>query len=206
MNENLKKQISETLNAKIGFDSSKINKTKLNLLDPDLILINDSDLYCIIKYLNSDFKELTKLHENTDFKIWYPRDYDLIEYYSIIKELYGLEKAMCMMNLFYDIRGKFNYFHMSNHKGLNDEGKDRLFHCSILISDEDYKLVRETLEVIQSKYNPPRSFDELITTYKFSDYTILSMNISVLYHLINGIWFGYKIGILDKHGNMIKTK
>jgi hypothetical protein len=199
----------EVLNAfplsQIAFDSSE-NKFKEHIpkdLDPDLILFDDKNVYCVIKYSDLGFDELERdYYDIKEFDTWKPRDYEIKEYYLRCKEIYGKEIALCLINLFSKIRRIFTNFHMSDHKKYAE--KDKLFHCLIAVSDNNFEVVKETLKTIQSKYNPPSDFDKLISLHRLGKDYLFSMNIAIFYHIIDPSWFGYKIKILDNKGNLIR--
>ncbi|MBI4159156.1 hypothetical protein HY500_02765 [Candidatus Woesearchaeota archaeon] len=182
-------------------------------LDPDLISFDDENVYCIIKYFNLSFNELERdYYAIKEFYTWNPRNYEIIEYYSKCEEMYGKEIALCLINLFSKIRRIFTKFHHSDHEGFDE--KNRLYHCVIVVSDKNVEVVKETLKIIQSNYNPPTDFDKIINitpiekSYLFSmdtAYYLFSMNITYFYHIIDPSWFGYKIKILNK-GSLIKTQ
>ena len=148
------------------------------------VVYDDKNLYYIIKY--SDLKRLSGWEER---------------YFSALKRLYEENTARCIKNLFFDIRTKFNYFHMNHHitkfSGFPNDDKGRLFHCSIIVQNKDYELVKNTLELVYLKYNFGYSlFEDDIDIIKIKGGYIFNISICLFYHLLNPLLFGHKVPIL----------
>lgn len=145
------------------------------------VVYDDKNLYYLIEY--SDLKKLSKWEER---------------YFSALKRLYEENTARCIKNIFFDIREKFNKFHITLDgypDWFNQPG--RFFHCSILVKDRDYELVKNTLELIYLKYNLGYSlFEDDIDIIKIKEGYIFNINICLFYHILNPLLFGHKVGIL----------
>ena len=121
-------------------------------------------------------------------------------YFLACKNVYKEDIAKCIVNLLFGVRKKFNEFHRKN-------SKDGHLHCSIIVSEKDFELVKNTLELIYLKYNLSYLFEDEVNIVKLKNKYILSISIIIFYHILNQIQFAYKIGILiieEKYGNRQK--
>ena len=161
MNKNLKKELLHAFSgATVLFDASQ--KEKLQPLfvgtgkngetvrfpekiNPELVLYDKKNLYCVVQYKQKNFATLRREFEA--LKQFYPgwRELDFNSLCHGLQNTQGKPIANCLTNVCFDVYAKFNKFHLSNNNTLEEP---RLYHCSILCSNRFAGTIQKTLEIL----------------------------------------------------------
>ena len=179
-------------------------------LQPELVIYNDKNLYCIILYQAPSPKHDEDELIQTDVgRIRHWSKQDVHNFYQELNRKHGPDIAACLLHLFSYIWRQFNNFHLGGGPG----DKDRLFHAVITCRNDKSQTVEKSLKVIyeaaavsmRKHGSEPKSYEHTIKHQALATHTLYSLDIANFYWLINPVTHGYRIGIVDNKGRLKKT-
>ncbi len=195
MESNTKQAILQQIpHTQVWYDAAegRFKKYVPQEFDPDLVLCDKKNMYCVIGYAHLNFSDLHgKYYTYRNSNTWLLQHYYLEDHYQECQKQFGQDIALCLMNLFIDVLCKFNNFHKSDHSDCYGS-YDKLFHCVIFVPKQHYALVRKTLEIVRSAYKHPLEENSIVYHTVGEDH-LLSLNIAVFYTLIDPLLFASRM-------------
>ena len=169
--------------------------------NPDYVTYNKKQVSCFIGYRNLSTKELiknyTQLDENAPMG-WNTEGISIFE--EKMRNIYDKKTTKYLMNLFFDIRLRFNTYHLDP-SSIQEEPKKDHFYCSIFCDKNQEKELKEVLRLIYDEYKLSLKEQDSATKETFSEavlynaskyYAIFSIDIVLFYFIINPAWFGHR--------------
>jgi len=181
-------------------DGILANRTKD--ANPDYATYNKKTISCFIEYRNLSTKDLIKDYMGMGWDV---------EGISVFEEkmngIYDKKTIKYLMNLFFDIRLRFNTFHLDHPSKIYGKSKNGRFYCSIFCDKGQEKELRKVLKLIYDEYKlslkehdspTNETFSEAVLYNPSKHYAIFSIGIVLFYFIINPAWFGYRKKLLIK--------
>ena len=180
------------------------------VLDPDFVVCDEKNLYVVLKYRDLVPEKIRAVGYRggialkEDFDWWStPDGFELrcgiLDYYNSCASKCGEDVAKCVLNLFFDIGGRFNVFHTTGQNSIKDQSfhsQPRLYYCAILCEKNQREIIKKTLELFYSIHVFEEGFEHYVKTIDLKEHTLFLLNIAVIYHLTDCRWFAYKTGAI----------